>query len=272
MRFWIFLTFLLIPGFGQAPLPADAIQPKAPMQLFNGKDLSGWYTWLRENRYEDPKGVFSVVDGNLCISGEEYGGITTKQNYRNYHLIVEWKWGGKTWGAREKRARDGGILVHAVGPDGEYNKTWLESIESQIIEGGAGDIILVAGKNKPQLTMETRALGKELYWQSGGTPVTRDSGRFDWWGRSPEWRDELGFRGPHDVEKPLGEWNRQEVIAAGDKIICIVNGVVVIYGYNSSHQAGKIQIQSEGAEMLIRKVELRPVGRIPELVSPKLDE
>ncbi len=268
MRIYLLLLLFLIPAYSQTSTQAEAIQPKGRMQLFNGKNLDGWYTWLRDHRYEDPNRVFTVVNGNIRISGEDWGGVTTKQAYKNYHLIVEWKWGGKTWGAREKRARDSGILVHAVGPDGDYNKTWLESIESQIIEGGTGDIILVAGKGKPQLTVETRALGKELYWQSGGTPTTRDSGRFDWWGRSPEWRDDLGFRGPHDVEKPTGEWNRHEVIVDGDKITCILNGVVVIHGYGSSHQAGKIQIQSEGAEILIRKVELRPVGKIPRLVSP----
>jgi hypothetical protein len=271
MRPLVFLLFLLLPGFAQPAPQTDAIQPKAPLPLFNGKNLDGWYTWLRDYRYEDPHRVFSVVDGNLRISGEDWGGIATKQAYRDYHLIVEWKWGGKTWGDREKKARDSGILIHAVGIDGEPNKIWLESIESQIIEGGTGDIILVAGKNKPSLTMETRALGKELYWHTGGEVVTRDSGRFDWWGRSPEWRDEINFRGPKDVEKPVGEWNRHEIIADGDKVTCILNGVVVIHGYGASHRAGKIQIQSEGAEILIRKVELRPIGKRPKAVSPAVN-
>lgn len=267
---WIYLILFLcsVPAFAQGPELAQAVQPKEAIELFNGRDLSGWYTWLRDHRYDDPNKVFSVVDGQLRISGEDWGGVTTKQSYRNYHLIVEWRWGGKTWGAREKKARDGGILIHAVGPDGDYNKTWLESIESQIIEGGTGDVILVAGKGKPQLTVETRTLGKEVYWQSGGTPTTRDSGRFDWWGRSPDWRDEIGFRGPHDVEKPVGEWNRHEIIADGDKITYILNGTVVMHGYGASHRAGKIQIQSEGAEMFIRKVELRPIGSVPKPVSP----
>lgn len=268
MQILLLLLLLCLGGFAQTNPTTDAIKPVKAIKLFNGKDLSGWYTWLRDYRYDDPNGVFTVVDGQIRISGQDWGGVTTKSSYRDYHLIVEWRWGGKTWGDREKKARDGGILVHAVGPDGEFNKTWLESIESQIIEGGTGDIILVAGKNKPRLTVETRSLGKELYWQSGGTPTTRDSGRFDWWGRSPEWRDEIGFRGAKDVEKPMGEWNRHEIIADGDELTYIINGTVVIHGTGASHTAGKIQIQSEGAEMYIRRVELRPIGKKPKPVSP----
>ena len=248
---------------------ADAITPTKPLRLLNGRNLDGWYTWLRDSKYQDPKQVFSIVNGQLRISGEEWGGIATKESFRDYHLIVEWRWGGKTWPPREKKARDSGILIHAVGPDGTFNPIWLESIESQIIEGGAGDIILVAGEHKPQLTVDARTQGKEQYWQSSGTPVKRDNGRFNWWGRSPQWRDELGFRGSLDVERPAGQWNRQEIIADGGKVTCLVNGKVVIHGYNASHRAGKIQIQSEGAEIFVRRVELRPITQRPKLVVPQ---
>ncbi len=237
--------------------------------IFNGQDLTGWYTWLRDHGYEDPNRVFTVVNHAIRISGQDWGGLATKQSYRNYHLIVEWKWSGETWAPRADRARDSGILIHGVGEDGAYSKTWLESIESQIIEGGSGDFILVGGKNKPRLTAEVRkgdpAIEQDkdqLYWQKGGEAVTRDRGRFNWWGRDPHWKDTLNFRGSKDVEKPVGRWNRQEVICDGDTITNILNGVVVNRGYGSSHTAGKIQLQSEGATILIRKVELRPVPKI----------
>jgi hypothetical protein len=138
----------------------------------------------------------------------------------------------------------------------------MESIESQIIEGGTGDFILVAGKNRPSITVESREGERnEIYFAPGGRKRTRDRGRFDWFGRDPEWKDALGFRGRNDVENPTGEWNRQEVIADGDTLTNIVNGVVVNRGTGSSHSEGKIQLQSEGAEILIRKVELQPLTR-----------
>jgi hypothetical protein len=89
--------------------------------------------------------------------------------------------------------------------------------------------------------------------------VTRDRGRFNWFGRDPAWRDVISFRGANEVEKPVGEWNRQEIICDGATITAILNGIVVNRGTQSSHTQGKIQIQSEGAEILIRKVELRPL-------------
>jgi hypothetical protein len=44
----------------------------------------------------------------------------------------------------------------------------------------------------------------------------------------------------------------------------ILNGKVVNYGTNASHTFGKIQLQSEGAEILIRRVELLPVKAGPK--------
>ncbi len=243
-----------------ASLPSNAIRPTKTIQLFNGKNLDGWYTWVRDSRYDDPKHVFSVKDRLIRISGEQWGGLATRQAYRDYHLIVEWKWGTATWGERKDRARDSGILIHGVGEDGAASGVWLESIESQVIEGGAGDFILVAGKDHPSLTAEVRTDEHgETWWQKGGESKTRDRGRFNWYGRDPQWKDTLGFRGSQDVEKPTGEWNRQEVIADGDNLTNILNGVVVNHATRSSLNEGKIQLQSEGAEIFIRKVELRRV-------------
>jgi hypothetical protein len=136
----------------------------------------------------------------------------------------------------------------------------MESQECQIIEGGCGDFIMVGGRGKPKLTVETRTgPDGQPYYEKGGTPQTRDSGRFNWWGRDPNWKDTLGFRGARDVEKPAGEWNRMEVICDGDTITNIVNGYVVNVGTKSSLTMGKLQFQSEGAEIIFRKIEIRPL-------------
>ncbi len=246
-----------IPSFARE-LPAA--RTGEPIFQFNGKDLNGFYTYLHEHKYGDPGKVFSVRDGLIHISGEVWGGLTTRDEFHDYHLIAEWKWGEQTWGQRKSKTRDSGILLHCVGPDGAAGGQWMESQECQIIEGGCGDFIMVAGRDTPSLTCETRVgPDGQLYFDKGGKPVTRNSGRFNWWGRDPSWKDLIGFRGARDVEKPAGEWNRMEVICDGDSITNIVNGYVVNAGTKSSLTKGKIIFQSEGAEIFFRKIEIRPL-------------
>ena len=119
---------------------------------------------------------------------------------------------------------------------------------------------MVPGKGKPSLSCETRSgPDRQLYFEKGGKPVTRNSGRYNWWGRDPNWKDELEFRGGRDVEKPVGEWNRMEVVCDGDSITTILNGYVVNIGTKSSLTRGKILFQSECAEIFFRKIEVRPL-------------
>ena len=255
------LAIVLVAALGASPADpiSEAIRPTAKITLFNHENLDGWSTFLHDHHAEDPLHVFSVRDGLLRVSGEEWGGIATTRTYRDYRLVVEWKWGSATWGERKDRARDSGILVHGVGPDGAAGGNWLESIESQVIEGGAGDFLPVAGLRKPSLVAEVRQEGDQIIWQRGGERRTITEGRVNWFGRDPGWKDTLGFRGSRDVERPTGQWNRQEVIARADSLRNIVNGVTVNEVTQSSHTAGRIQIQSEGAEILVRTVELHPV-------------
>jgi hypothetical protein len=263
-----------IPDFAKE-LPK--IKTGEPYFKFNGKDLSGFYGYTKKNKYEDPQRVFTVQDGMIRISGEDFGGLATGGNFRDYHLIVEWKWGQKTWGGRVDRARDSGILLHGVGQDGGgpfANGQWLTSIECPIIEGGCGDILPVGGRGatvRPQISCEVR-LGPDgqHYYQKGGERVTRpiSQNRYNWWGRDPSWKDTLGFRGKRDLEKPTGEWNTMEVICDGSTITNIVNGYVASVGTDSSLTEGKIQIQSEGAEIFFRKFEVRPLIK-PEAATAK---
>lgn len=253
---------LLAPALA---LAGEPVRPAKKIVLFNGRDLTNFYVSLKDTGREDPKGVFTVRGGMIRISGEAWGGLTTEREYADYRLVVEWKWGGKAWPPREGNARDSGILLHGTGEDGAAGNGWLESIEYQIIEGGTGDLILVRGRQRPQVTAEVeKRTDGQLYWRAGGERVTRDQGRINWFGRDPQWEDRLGFRGAADVEKPVGEWNRSEVLARGGDLTFLLNGRVVNQAFDSSHGQGKIQVQSEGAEILVRKVELHPLPRSPQ--------
>ena len=240
-----------------------AVRSGPPVFSFNGKDLSGFYTFTRFHRYEDPDRVFTVHDGMIHVSGREFGGFATRDPFSDYHLIVEWKWGRETWPPRRYRARNSGVMVHGVGPDGEAFASWMASIECQILEGGSGDLIVVPSKARvPSLTAEVRnGPDGQPYYRRGGVRKTLKSGRFNWWGRDPDWKDVLWFRGPDDVEKPVGEWNRMEIICEGDSITYLLNGVLMNAATKAAWSSGKILFQSEGAEIYFRTIEVRPLRK-----------
>lgn len=277
LALWSLVLAACLVAFHPAPTWSQDEAPVVPTEtvvLFNGKDLAPFYTFTRDTGHADPLRVFTVVDnidGNpaIRISGEgSFGGLITRNRYANYRLVAEFRWGELTWGGRKKAARDSGILLHCFGPDGGYNKTWHASVECQIIEGGVGDFLAVPGetadgtKYTPRLTAEVDFdKDKEPFWKAGGTPKTISSGRINWFGRDPDWADELAYRGPRDVESAHPEWTRVEVICDGATITNIVNGQVVNKAYDVFPTSGKITFQTEGAEIYFRKIELHPLKK-----------
>jgi hypothetical protein len=242
------LFFLVIAGAAALlqPLPAADLKPgNHVIRLFNGKNLEGFDTFLeKKGENNDPDKVFQVHDGMVHISGAEYGYIITKQEYENYHLRAEFKWGEATHPPRSGMARDSGILFHAIGP----NQIWPASIEFQMIEGGTGDIILV-GKT----TTATR------------DGVTKTRSRFDRRNKSPLPERSLyvaGYRDPKmEYERPHGEWNLLELFADGDTFKYVINGKVANEATGCNQTRGKILFQSEGAEVFFRNMELRPLHK-----------
>lgn len=234
------------------------------IHLFNGKNLKGWYTFIKDRgKNEDPKRVFTVKKGLLRISGEEWGCITTNEVYADYRLVMEFKWGELTHGSRKERARDNGLLLHSVGEDGGYSGIWMHSIECNIIEGGTGDFIVVGdGSDRFAITspVASERHGTTPVYQANGELLEVNRGRVNWYGRDPNWKDTLGFRGPQDVERPVGEWNTLECVAKGDSIDIYLNGVLVNQAIRVRPSEGRIQVQSEGAEMFIRKLDLIPLA------------
>lgn len=232
--------------------------------LFNGEDLSGWETYLSYQPESgskeilgvgnDPEGVFSVVDGTIRISGRIWGALTTRQEFENYHLRFEFKWGERRWPPREQSKRDSGLLYHAVGPHGAQADHWMRSFEAQIQEGDCGDFHSLDGVRIDIEAETVEVDGKPMLKYAPGAEVHRGV-------KERVIRDSLH-------EKPRGEWNVMEVIADGATVSHIVNGHVVLRATNLRQVVngrevpltrGKIQIQSEGAEVFYRKIEIEPL-------------
>ncbi len=250
----------------KAVSPSDGV-----IKLYNGKNLDGLTTWLRDAKHEDPRGVFSVKDGMLHITGNGYGYVRTNERFRDYHLVIEFRWGKRTWKPRVKRSRDSGVLVHCIGPDGGYSNVFMAGIEAQIIEGGVGDFIVCSGAERDGTKIPVSLSAEickdrdgEKVWKAGGEKVTISGGRINWYGRDPDWKDVIDFRGKDDVESPGQEWTRMDVICEGAKIKILVNGVLVNEGFDASTTEGQIMVQTEGAELFVRRWELWPLGKAPK--------
>src|ERR1035438_9879016 len=67
-----------IPSYAR-DLPS--VRTGEPIFQFNGKDLTGFYTYLHDHKYDDPAKVFTVHDGMIHISGDGFGGVTTKDEF-----------------------------------------------------------------------------------------------------------------------------------------------------------------------------------------------
>jgi hypothetical protein len=240
--------------------------PETATALFNGKNLAGLTMWLKDTKREDPRKVFQAEDGLLHISGDGFGYVATEKVYRDYHLVVEYKWGKKTDGG--KFVRNSGILLHATGPDGGAGGTWMSSIECQLAQGCVGDLIVIRGAEEKGETIPVQftsdvILGpdKRPRWSEGGQPRVFTKGQL-WWSRhDPDFQELLDTRGKNDVESPVGEWTRVECLADGNKITVRVNGTTINSCYHVSPSAGKILLQSEGFELFVRKFELYPLKK-----------
>ena len=259
-------------GGTAAPDGPEAVAPDRVIPLFNGKDLDGLHTWLVDTQREDPRRVFTVRDGMIHITGDGFGYLSTDKAYRDYRLVVEFKWGERDWRGREGKAKDSGIFLHARGPDGnsyDGHGAYKAAIECQVMQGCVGDLLLINGKDHDgswvpvRLTAEAtkhRDEGGWAYWSRGGrTTKYERGGRLNWFGKDRAWRDVLGFRGKDDVESPADEWTRVECVCNGNRVTVIVNDTVVNEAYDVYPNSGPILLQCEGSEVFFRRFELHPL-------------
>ena len=194
---------------------------------FNGQTLQGWYRFvITKGINNDPEKVFQVENNLLHISGKEFGYICTEKEFTNFHLIAEFKWGTKKYPPRDADTtrRDNGICFYFS--SGIPDKVWPKSVECQIQEGDVGDIWLI---DYTTINMQGRTSKPDSFHRE----IKKTN-----------------------AEKPTGEWNHLEIIAKDGKITYLLNGVMVNEGTDISVRKGKILVQSEGAEIYYRKIEI----------------
>ena len=207
--------------------------------------------------------VFTMIeqDGKpvLRISGEIYGCATTREEFSNYHFRASFKWGDKKWEPRLTELKDSGILYHSRGNFGvDYWKSWALSQEFQVIEHGIGEYWRQA----------TSAFDIRADAKAPGAEAPK-------WNPKAPWMEFAGANNHalagSDEDRP-GQWNALELVCFEDRCVHIVNGKVVMALRNSRYQdgnktvpmtVGKLQIQSEAAEVFYRDLEIRSIQSMP---------
>jgi len=214
--------------------------------------------------------VFSVIeeDGKpvLRISGEIYGCVFTKEEYGNYDLKLKVRWGTKKWEPRLDKLMDSGVLYDSQGECGvDYWRSWMLGQEFQVMEGHMGDYWNIATSAidikafMPEGSMNTVASERQQFLPVGeGTP-------------NP------GFcLRSADYETPGNGWTELELINFESQSLHIINGHVVMILKNSRFikdgkvfplTRGKIQIQSEAAEVFYKDIMIKNITKIPEKYS-----
>lgn len=207
----------------------------------------------------DPRKVFTTFteDGKtvLHISGEIYGGLTTKKEYADYHLSVDFKWGERKWAPRVKAKRDSGILYHCHGEHGAFWNVWKRCLEYQVQETDLGDLYILGGpkaKSRFRTEDKRRIFDPQSAWQNCGQ-----------------------VEASAEPDRPHGEWNHLEIYVVGDSAIHVANGVLLmavagaIDNQGNPLKSGQIQIQSEGAECFYKNLKLTPIKSFPPDLAAK---
>jgi hypothetical protein len=209
-----------------APAPARAA---APIALWNGKDLSSWSFFLvdPQSKMED---VWSVRDGMIVCKGVPLGFLMTKDTFTSYRLVVEWRFAPGTVVTKEKTPNSG-VFLRLNGELRGLPRTY----EVQLKTGDAGDVYGFWGM------------------RVSGDPARSKSGKNDAMGEM------TGVAKAAAAENPVGEWNRYEIVLDGTRLEVTLNGTKVNSVTAADVVAGHVGLQSEGAEVHFRKVELQPL-------------
>ena len=198
----------------------------AAIELFNCTCLAGWDCFLidKDVKMED---VWSVKDGVLVCKGEPLGYLFTKKEFKNFKLIVEWRW------APGGEPGNSGVLLRIVGDAVSFLP---KCYEAQLHSGNAGDI-----------------------WAFYGTKIKGDKQRMRVIKDHKDLGDFAGLGKIKAAEKKPGEWNKYEITFNGGDLTLLVNGEKVNEATGCDVVPGRIGLQSEGGEIHFRKVQLTPI-------------
>lgn len=132
VRAGLFLFVITATGPVFAQPDQTAIVPSWKIELFDGKDFSGW-TFVSKNTNTPAASIWSVTNGVIACKGRPSGYARTLKAYRDYKLHAEWRF--------PNGPGNSGVFVHVNPPD----KVWPRCFEAQLLSGSAGEVRMNGG-------------------------------------------------------------------------------------------------------------------------------
>jgi hypothetical protein len=204
---------------------SSTLEAKKPINLFNQKDLSGWYAFNAETgKHINAADLFTVDKQLIRMFGPNAGYLMSKKSFRNFKLEVEYRWNTDSTFVRKNNRKNSGVMY--LVPENTPDMLWPKGIQFQIKEGSTGDFILL---NEVTLTVKG-----EVNTPGASVVIKRLA----------------------DAERPAGEWNSLKITVKNGKIMQELNGIIVNEGDNCSVSEGRVLLQYEGYPIDFRKVEL----------------
>ncbi|HSY17844.1 MAG TPA: DUF1080 domain-containing protein [Candidatus Acidoferrales bacterium] len=168
-----------------------------------------------------PENTWSISNGLIHCTGKPTGYLRTEKSYRDFVATAEWRF---------LKAGNTGVCVFMQdrAADASPRSVWPHCVECQGMHDHMGD-----------------------FWLQGGTTCTEPVN--------------MGKNGikmlQPSAESPVGEWTTFQAVCRGNTVEIIVNGKSMnkITGVDVS--AGYIGLQSEGADMEVRKFFLEPLPK-----------
>lgn len=218
-----------------ASTPSEADEPFKYVDLFNGTDLAGWVD------VNTSDATWSVQDGLLVCTGLPIGVMRSEKQYENFLLHVEWR--------HMEPGGNSGIFAWSEGTTPE-DRPLPKGLEIQMLEL---DWVTLNPQSDGQPSPIAYVHG-ELFGANGLTTVP-DNPRGE---RSKSIENRCN---------PRGEWNTYDVVCVDGTVKLSVNGKFVNGVSKSSVKKGYLCLESEGAEIHFRKIQILELP--PGVTSPE---
>lgn len=227
----LFAPLVVFGGLTSHSMAEDAPQW---VELFNGRDLTGWV-----DVNTSPE-TWSARDGLLVCTGAPIGVMRSEKQYENFILHIEWK--------HTQAGGNSGVFVWSEGFVPEGNRL-PKGMEVQMLE-----LDWINQHPKDGKPNHIGYISGELFGANGLT-ATPDNPRGN---RSMSW--ELRCKGK-------GEWNVYDVVCVDGTVKLSINGKFVNSIRNSSVRKGYLCLESEGAEIHFRNIRLLELP--PGITTPE---